>query len=857
MVNSGNFLVDHAYTNVWCGPGQDRQHILAPTRITPSRGATWRMVIGMSQYTLPVQGEKYDVFVFGDILPSVLGMDERTQTWISAKAHCEARSLLIHLYNRNGIHYPLNKAWLMYTRSGNLVLALTRLPNLPNYAKEPIYVRWRSASYFSRNNPAPNIGVKIGYFVFTGNNAAYQTFRQTWLNVKGLSYGKAFAYVNGIKIRDYALPNLKPGDHLEWIFDGDIKEVLELRYQDLVSFESDLDNARKLLIPRAGLGEEIDFVDDMDFYVLNYVKSAEYKGIYFHQNRADAIRMVTHRDYALHAQYVSSAVIDQGWSLDDDIRIEVVVRYSGWQRALVDEHHRIKELFKLDERDRINAMVGPDSGVAVWKANALESSTYLQVMKTKLGGITPQLVIDAYGYNAVSRLTGLVPLEVPAGASFIDLKYGQYTHSTVYEYDQNGALIGWYHHEQQRQYAIRNANCKYVEAYAGKGDVGVSTVYNNHLSQTPLALDVKRDYRFYVGRLEGTGQLGDWEDVTGNDEYYSIVNGTVQWQGLPAGAVTAIRNDLDFLSKDIYLASRDGVLFFTVGTEEVYPGKANIYDIMELPPGEYDIFINGYDAVEDIDYYCNWPEFCIVSNRYWLDQPEQKITIRARGFCKPDLTFDQPGERGFVIHNQLSRNGRFNVRDDKVTRISMGGMLYTIDEVGFAEDGTLVDAVPNGTPYRITHPYIPMLDLVPGDTYAYRSLSMVVDEEVEGYMDVYRPEPEITTPNPIPQRYGVVSSFICKVIEDILDGFITMDDFTGNYSQQAVADRLQGYTYLLEYDPVIRQMREDLFTYLPHRRQSVALSIYEYRFVDRAIKVFLNGKIELSRYATIVEKEEP
>lgn len=857
MVNTGNFLVDHAYTNVWCGPGQDQQHILAPTRITPTRGATWRVVIGMSWYTLPVQGDKYDVFVFGDILPSNLGMDDRMETWISANAHCEANALLIHLYNRNGVHYPLNKAWLMYTRTGNLVLALTRLPTLPNYAKEPIYVRWRSASFLSKPSQVSNLGVKVGNFIYTGNNSSYQAFRQTWLTIKNTPYGKAFAYVNGYRVRDFAIPNLKVGDQLEWIFDGDIKEVLEIPYKDLLSFESTLDNARKLLIPRSGLGVEIDFVDDLDFYLLRYSKVAEYRGIYFHQNRADAIRMVTHRDYAIHAQYVSSAILDQGWSLDDDIRVELTVRHSGWDRGLVDEHHRIKELFKLDEVSRLNAMVGPNSGVSVWQAAALESSSYLTLMKVKMGQLTSGMVIDAYGYNAVSKLTGLVPLEVPANARFLDLKYGQYTHSTVYEYNQDGVLIGWYPHRKQRQYAIRNADCRYVEAYAGTGGIGLSTVYNNHLSQTPLTLDAQRDYRFYLGRMLGTGVFGDWQDITGNDAYYTIVNNAVQWQGLPLGAVTAIRNDLDFLSKDIFIPSRDGVGIFTVGTSEVYPGRSNIYDIMDIPPGEYDIFINGHDAVEDIDYYCKWPEFCIISNRYWKNTPEQKITIRARGFCKSDLSFDQPGDRGFVIHNQLSRNGRYDVRDDRVTRVSIGGVLYTTDELGFAEDGTLLENIPNGTPYRITHPYVPMLDLVPGDTYSYRKLSLEVDDEVAGYMDVYRPEPTITTPNPIPERYGVVSSFISKVIEDILSGFITMDEFKGNYSQQAVVDRLQGYMYLLEYDPLKRDIRSDLFTVLPHRRQgNVELSIYEYRFVERAISVFLNGKIELNRYVVIVAKEE-
>lgn len=853
MVNSENFLVDNAYNTVWCGPGQDRQHILAPTRLTGVYGSTYRCRIGMSVYNLPTQGPTYDVFTFGDVLPESVGLDPTVNAWISAKAHCESRKLLIHLYNNHGVRFPLQKAWFLYTRSGSLIVATERLVNLPHFGRTQLYVRWRSAAYFASEDAEVNLGVRVGYLKYAGNNSAYATYRQQWLTHAALGYGRAIAFVNGYRIRDYNPANLRVGDHLEWIFDGDVKEVVEYKYSELFPFTSTLDNSTKFLIPRRREDNEVDFVDDMDFNILHYTKPLEYTGIYFHQNQVDAIRMVTHKDYALKANYLNSAIQDQQWPLDADIRIEVVVRHSGMNRSLQFEHHRIKELLKLPEVKRVAAMVTEDGGVDVWKATQLESSSYLQLMSAKLGDITPETVIDAYGYNAVARLTGMIPLKVATGLSHVDLFYGQYTQSTVYEYNADRQLIGWYPHSQAKQYPIQNGTCRYIEAYAGTGGEGLSTAYNTHTSSIPFVLRTDYNYRFYKGRVELDGRFTEWVDVTGDDTVYTVVANQVLWKNQPANTVTAIRNDRDFLSKDIELPSNDGILIFSIGVEETLPGRQNTYQLMDIPPGELDVFLNGYGLVEDIDYYVKWPEICIVSKRFWI-QPAltQKVTVRGRGFCTSDLKRNEDQESGLIIHGQLSRNGRHNVRDDKVTRVSLGGRLYTTDEIGFAEDGTVTPDVPNGLPYRITHPYIPLTPVVPGDTYVYRQASIAVDEAIEGYLDIHLPEPPMSPPNAIQDRYTLISPFSSKVIEDILAGYITMEDFEGEYSQQDVANRLAGYSYLLEYDPVLRETRTDLFVFHPHRHDNVELTTAQFRFVSVMINVFLLGRIELNRYATIV-----
>ena len=890
MYTTGNLLVDHAYKNVWSAPGQDKQYILAPTRTSPRRGDIWTTKLGMSTRNLPSSGDRYDIFTFGDLLPILLGMSDITEAWVNGAGHSEAKNLLIHIYNQNGVRFPLHLTWFLYTRHGGLIIALKRQKEYESFKHEQIYIKWRSAAYYKFKEVTLPNKVEVGYHQYLENNGPYLNFRSKVSGIKSRDDGHIFLYHNGIRVRDWAVKNLLPGDHLEYVWSLDVREVIECRYDELLSFDSTLDNARKFIIPRPDLGTGIDYVDDVDFYLINYTKEFEYKGVYLHQNRIDSVRMLTHKDYALKSAYVNSAISDQGWSTGDDIRIEVVVRHSGFERDLVDEQLRIKELFKLPEDLRVKVMgglvaspiyvlnvsitryltdnhhkglrVGGEVPIAdytknphtvgIWTADVLESSSYLKIMRAPVNGITPELVMDAYGYNAVTKLTGDLPIEAPTNSKIIDLFYGQYCDSTVYEYDSQGVLLDWHLHKKGIQYVVRNPEVSLIEVHAGTGTESLKTIFNSHRNQQVVTLDSIRSYRFYKGRMHISGEMIDWIDVTGDDYYYTVVDSKVVWNQVAFADVTAIRNDLDFLSRDIELPTIDGALIFTVGGEETFPGEVNTYTLMKIPPGELDVFLNGYDLVEGVDYLVRWPEICIISKQYRdLSKVHQRVTVRARGFCDYKLELDQDEDSGFIVRNQLSRNNRYDVRDDKVTRLSIGGKLKLAKDVDFAEDGTFVNPIANGTPYRVTHPYIPLRSLVSLETYEYRDTSLRIDKAISEFMDVHLPEPVIDSTNPIMDRYQVVSPFISKILEDMLGGFISMDEFLGDYNNQVLETRFKGYEYLLPYDPIVNNFREDLFTFLPHQRPTVELTLPQFRVLDRLIQFHLKGKIELSRYATI------
>lgn len=855
-----NYLVEHAYNHVWCSPEQDKQFVVAPARVTERRGVKGGLWLHGRYIRTPDTTKVFHVFTFGALPPSYVGMITKREAWIRADVHMQATSLLIELYHNNGVHLPLFNVWFLFTRDNDLVICIENHRAFTSVRNTQIFTRWRSNAWFDGvNGIGYNDGIRTNWHEFAGQNAAFQTFLQSWNNAKARPMGHAYAFVNGIKVREIQAAHLKSGDVVWWVWDGSIKEVTEIAVKDFAAFYSDLDLANKFLYFRAGLGDTIDYRDDVDFYVLNYIQAARYLGVYYHRNQNDSIRNVTHRDYSLKSAYVDGYVQGQAWHYGQDIRIQCVVRHSGWIRPLIDEHHRIKELYKLPEDLRRKAIssdqaMSSDVMADVWTAKSLENSFYPKVMDAMWGKITSEMVQKAYGYNAVSKLIGNAPVRINSGQRWVDVLYGQWCHSTVFEYDTDGRLLGWYPHRKNTQYAVRNAGARYVEAIAGTGGVGLNTQYDTHLNLEQYTLESIRDYRFYVAdNVDGIPQ-NNWKDVTGDNSYYEIVNGKVNWKFVNKDIYnTAIRNDLDFLSYDVEFDTTDDVIILSVKTNEVVKGRVGVEGLMDIPPGEIDVFMNGFDMVPDIDYYLKWPEFGIVNKSHLNADGKQKITIRCRGFCKPDLSLDQPMDSGFIRHGQLSRNARFNLRDDKVTRISVHGQMYLMDELAFAEDGTILDpTIHNGLPYRITHPIIPGLDLVDEDIYAYRRKSMDVDKEVEDYLTEYLPEPVIPGPNPIPMEYPVISLFCMRLIQDMKRGVIDMTPFEGRYTDQEMARVLDNYAWLLEYDPIVNGYSTENCIAHPHQFPGfIELTFYEFQLLDRAIGMYLQNGITLSRYVTI------
>lgn len=851
MVNKSEFLIDHSYKKLWQSPGQDTQYIVAPSRATPRRGALGSVTLGMKEYNLPTTGDRYSIFVFGDLPHFMVGVKEHINKWVSVQAHCNDTNTLITIYDNKGLVYPTFDAYFLYTRDGQAVVALKNHQKALNVLDDGIFIKWRTSSWFSvPGNLTSNEGIRVFGRVI-GHKDDISVLSLKWLELSART-GYLWTYKNGRRIQRAHSTTIAIGDYVELVWDGSVREVLKYKLKDLDTFVSELDSKSKYLIPNVGYGSTIDYRDDVDMFLLEHRNQNEYDGVYYHHNQEDTIRNITHRDFSTPTAYVTG-VIDANvrWNLSNDNRLEVIIRHSGWIRPIPDLHVRLYDLFKLSHKDRLAAMVGEHALIPEWAASNLEASAFNTLMRLTGQTIDLGLATDTFGYNATSKAAGYV---IYPKDNLKSIRLGQLHHyrATVYEYDINGKLLNRRLHTVSPDYHVSNPLCAYIEVYFGWGGVNMGTVFG----KAEQKLDACSDYRFYIAQKQVGDSYSDWVDVTGDSTKYSIDNNNkLTWTVNPTTHLTAVRKDTDFLAADLTLDRMDKLLIFSIQTDNVYSGSDELKGWLEIPPGEMDVFLNNYHLVEGVDYYVNWPEVCITNVTFRSVDNVNKIHVRARGFCNSDLTRVDRKDFGFVYNRKLLSRDRYFALEDKVNVIHSNGRLVPV-ATAFNGDWSRKEMPSgyNGKPYQLRHPTVPLKNLVVGNVTDLRNESMDLDLRSENYLTDKLGIKDSELPRDIDNKYIVTSPFMSKLLHDLLNSIFPIDEFMGDYSDEFLLNKVSRYNYLLAYEPSTNGYMPEFMEIHPHPYLvPVEVNVYQYRILDRVAKLILKDKVSLDKTLLIIE----
>lgn len=851
-----DYLVDHALKNVWCTPNQDMQAIVKPARLTPLGGAWMQATVLWRTIKLPEQGPRFHIYQIGQLHPLLMGLLESDRVWTSLADACNGSKLIVDLYSNSGIQMPRAQSWYMVTPEKNLILAVKFQSKIPfDLNTEDLFFRVYSNAYFnSTRSDAVNDFIEVGGGVpkSTDDILALQNRFNTLASLPGVVY----AFINGVMSTSLDLFTVQLEDIVEYVYDSSVEQVLDFPVKNLPEFISTLDSKHKYLLHYPGAGDHtIDYLDDNDIFIYKNDAKGRHKGVYYHRNAVDAVRMLTHKDYAIPTAYVSAYTSGpMGWTDVEELVVRLHVRKSGYLRELVDENNRIKELYKLPDAELVGAMVGVNATVSNWTAAVLEDSAYTEIMRSKIRDVSRQMVEDAYGYNAISKLVANTPTIVHDinGAPGVEVPHGLFLNSTAFEYDSNGILKGWNQHTGGGVYFPYDPNASLVEMLVGIGDNFLDETYGE-MSQT---LDPTAEYRMYVCGLVGGVPDNKWQDVTGSG-LYAVINGRLTWLIDPTMQYPMVRSNKRFLAYDLSLPMTDGLLKFSIDQYMTRNGETSRW-VAQVPQGEYDFFLNGHSLIEGLDYHMNFPEVCIISKPYLVNPltDEQKITIRGTGFCKSDLTHETAKDVGFVKYGLLSHNNRFDIRDDKVMRVVVGGGTFDRSVFKYSETDSAVLApdASNGTPYMLRDIVVPLKGVAVSDTYALRTKAQDIDQHISDYMTQFIPEPVQTTPSAIPARYELFTPFLCKIIYDLRSGVLNDPRMTTDYSDNDVMDICKPYEPLLKYDPTQANQQPDsnFVTVHPHNLSTVLdVNLFQYRFILRVVRVYLTDAVDVSHFLTL------
>lgn len=839
---ANEWLVDHAIQHVWCQPSIDARFLVKPARLSPPEGEVYGMVVSEHSIRLPKEETWFHVFQIGSFDPKRVGVSDAWAGWVRADVLVNKYNTHIQLYNDTGRTLPLSLAYFRVLENHNLIVALEMYDLQADFSTDDLYIRFYdgkfkySAGYLDDYRSFTNSKVvRNGEEIF---NIVVEY--QATQNLPGYT----FAFINGYAVPELTLDNVKVWDYVEYFHDGMVKELITFTAGNLSTFSSALDMKRKYVLHPPKSIATIDFTNDVELFVFNGAD-----GRYYNQHTPDSLRQLTHRDYAIPTAKLQDFVSEiDSWSNIDKLKVKLFIRRSGLERPVEFESHRIRELYKLSDQDILRAFSGTDAVLVDWQAAELEQSAYVRLMAAKHVNITNDLCTRAYGYNAISSMVAMTPQQVvnDNGQSVVTLPPLLARSCTVYEYDINGKLLGWYPQAGSASdlYICTNAACALVEVIEGIGTKQIDVNYNAAIYQVEAGLN----YRFYTDVLISGVPSGNYTDVTGTNAYSIDDQGVVAWNVDLTRRLPIIVSDKQFLAYEFTEDGYDGLLEFSIAH---YRSDLLAERALPFQPEKVELWLDGRTLTPGLDYVLNWPRVTICNKSYLADtsvpRHSPKITVRCRGVAESVIV----PAYGFVVNGLLSNNNRFDVRDDKVIRLSIDGKINLRNAMNFREDlGVLVDNGMNGKPYFVDDPTIPLRTITDANTYTLRDEARVIDARVEAYLTNMYPTPNVAVANPIASKHMLFSPFLNKLVHDLIHNILLpVEDDTTHYISTVQFDALLApYLYLVECDPVVTGVDQRYVEIHPHDGMDyIELTPIQYAIIERANFRYLRNEVVLNK----------
>lgn len=837
-------LVRYTDDHLWSNPEENQQYQVKLNRITEEYGYSSNFSYMNKWRTLPKKNTFFHVFSAGGLHPGFWNFKNNTlrrnplDRWVNIGLLCKARGLKVDVYSTKGFSQSRSHCWLMVTYDGLVLIAIQKLGKTPVVDGDDMHFRCYTPSVLVDKSRLVTNETGNPYIFETcvyENPGEYSTFLGRYNAVKARP-GYTGLIHNGVEI--YGTPAdvnpIAPGDVIEFWHDPTVLRADRYAYNTLLSFHSDLDQKKKLILhpPKIRGDFTIRYFDDNDYFLLGTKR----RGLYLHRNDEKTIRQLTHVDVAV-ADDVVNAMTEYHPDLSDplDCQILVLVRKTAWIFQWPHEHQRIRYLYRMPDIDIMRAMVDARANMPEWTAKELEQGPVLQLLRKQWKNVKRDDAIMSVGYNAATRVLSETPVRATylPGSRGVDVPVTYQEGFTAWEHDANGQLLEWRNMTGVLYYSPFNPACAMVEFTMGSTGRVLDTLVTNQ------DVDVSKDwdYQVYVSSWNiNLGELvGPWTNVTGDPAMYIIKDGVLIWKGLDRVNKRGILiTNKKILGYQFQLEHMDHSLAFAI--TDVYEDGGQLVD---LTFAQIDIWLNKHPLVDKVDWIYK-DGYCYIINKEFLVDGPQDIVVRAMGLDKTVVLPNADTELGFVDGGVIGRVDRYNLRGDRVTRTVINGALYLTDEVPRAEREVPDDIGNplNGKPYMVKHHWCPIRFVEDYDLLPYRQRSRETDQRVSDYLTKWLPKPqtnaeEIDWENGDPHRpdgsgvavipnlqdkYRLFSPFLNVIVNGVLNGLIHLpnkDDGDTYYSDQDIKDVVKAYTWWLKYDPIPLKFDRRYFAITP------------------------------------------
>lgn len=833
-----NWLVAHAVDNAWQRPSIDGVLTFPPCRLTPATGAIGFVRDGRATIAFPETGwwHAYSVDKLHHNYGNIKIPQER---WVKLSTCVNSFSTFMQLYNDNGVTYPLSKAYVYRRASGALLLAIPRNDRYKWLETDTLW--WRLYPGHDGGKYAPEVNPTFVEFFDTPNGSAIQIALNRYHALQAALKGFVSFAINGKYVENPVPSDITIWDDVEVVVDGRVKRVVEFPCGDLPTFMSVLDGKRKYLLHLPKQSDAWSFNNDVEIQILWGKQNR-----YYHKHRHQALRQITFNDFSMPTERITGmrAAFDGGLTDIDELTVRLIVRDDYMRLPPLFNSQHTHDLYRLPDEYIVEAMVGANATVPEWTAASLELAKFNVVAASKFQAITRDLCTQAYGYNAASRYSADTPqaLVNDNGVYRCTLPALLADRSVVYEYDANGILLGKHNNIGTSDYRAFNPKARIAEAIAGS----VSDAVNITDNAPDFTIAEGENVALWIRKVvSGVGTNDYVMAVEGTD--YTRVDNKITWTvDRTRRWPTVIHDDVHLLFEQVVNVNEGQLRIPILGRSASEPIRT-LWMEMET----VEAWLNGHPLVNGIDYNVVWPEIVIVCKTWISDATTNTVTVRARGVTG----HMRLPKTGFVSSGLLSNNDRFDVRDDKVVRIVAGGGLMLRSDVVFREDNALgTDIIPDGFPYSVDDPTIPLRTYVSGDTYALRDTARDLDTRTEDYLSAWFPTPPPVNPVPLSHWYHLFSPLLNKLLWDYKQKSLILveDDPDYRISTSQLDEVMLGYKDLLQFDPAFIGYDKAFVRVHPHSLyQVVEIDELGFAFLDRVNARYLKGEVQLNQYLKI------
>ena len=850
--NAGEkIIVDKGKQLIWQNPRKDKSVIVQLARISPRNGYNDLGQVSWDRIETPLDKGYFHFYQIGDNYPGDFTLIAKKNQWYRLSEWCKIIDLVVRAYNKRGVQIPIKDIYQIRLYNDNIIIAIERNDNIMDLNEEIVYLHFYR-NYYYATDLKDSQSIHIEYLSNTHSETSLTSdFITSWGSLPVRPKGMYRMLYNGYLRNHVDVNQAKLNDVCEFFYDMSIIRMVDIKVSDLRTFKSTLDSKNKYILhlpKEKDKDMQIRYRDDIDIYVYKKAKdSTEINGLYYHRNQEDSVRMLTHNDYALPVAYVMYYIEQLDAHADlNDFYIRLYIRDNGYPYPIVEDCNMISSLYILPDDKIIEAMATVDSTVPEWTANVLEQSAYTAVMRSYHHELTPALMLDAFGYSTSAKILANPNNKIInyVNGAYFDLPVGLRESITVYEYNKNGLLLGWYTQKGLSKYYPRNPSCVFIEAINGEGGDDI----NMHIGNTPFDMLNQVAYRFYTAKVEQGTVVGYWKDSTA-DKRILIDGNRCTFNYQTDNEVGVAIGDDKFLAYDLELDGNDGILDFKL-THEINHVKGLI-----IPPGKIDLWLNGHALIEDVDYFVDFPKIMVVNKKYLLDNRHQKVTIRCTGFpiMKGNyLQRNKPRDIGFVQYGKVSANAYYNIHPSKLLRVVVNGGVFDPNDIPFDEQAVakVPDYTVDGNPFAIEHPYVSLRGSLGISLYRSMFKDFDLTHRASDYLTLHLPKIPRPLPPVIPDKYEVYSPFLSRITTDLMLGRLRSPLST--VSIQTVDKIVERYKVYLPMDPTYRGYDKHFVNVHAHnRKELVTLSARDVVFLERLNDIYLKGMVDVSKFYRI------